>query len=159
VTVQVPFEVPVGQQPVVVTNVNGASEPKMVTVAAAAPAILFDATGGIAYRASSLALIRPTSPASAGELLIFMTTGLGVTAPSAETGVILPADAVNPAILQPTVTIGGRPATLTGAFTAPGFLGLYGVIVTVPSGLASGDQPVVITSGGMTSNTVMISVR
>lgn len=159
VNVQVPFEVPVGQQPVVVTNVNGASEPKMVTVAPAAPGILFDGTGGIAYRASTLGLIRPTSPASAGEMLIFMTTGLGVTAPSAETGLILPADAVNPAILQPTVTIGGRPAALTGAFTAPGFLGLYGVIVTVPGGLTSGNQPVVITSGGMPSNTVMIAVR
>ena len=159
VNVQVPFEVPVGQQPVVVTNVNGASEPKMVTVAAAAPAILFDATGGIAYRASSLALIRPTSPAVAGEMLIFLATGLGVTAPSAQTGLILPADAVNPAVLQPTATIGGRPAAVTGAFTAPGFLGLYGVIATVPNGLASGDQPVVVTSGGMASNTVVIAVR
>ncbi|BDC51494.1 hypothetical protein F183_A38100 [Bryobacterales bacterium F-183] len=159
VNVQVPFEVQPGQQPVVVTNVNGASEPKMLTVAASAPAVLFDATGGIAYRVSTQGLIRPTSPAVAGEMLLILCTGLGVTAPSAETGLILPLDAVNPAVLQPTVTIGGRPAAMTGAFTVPGFLGLYGAIVTVPTGLTSGNQPVVVSAGGMMSNTVQIAVR
>jgi len=51
-----------------------------------------------------------------------------------------------------TVTIGGQPATVAYAGQAPGAVtGLFQVNATVPAGVASGAQPLVVTVGGVAS--------
>ncbi len=43
------------------------------------------------------------------------------------------------------VTIGGKTANVSYAGLSPGFAGLYQINFTVPSGLAAGNQPIVLT--------------
>jgi uncharacterized protein (TIGR03437 family) len=84
---------------------------------------------------------------------------MGVTAPLAPTGMILPPDPLIPVVVQPTVTVGGRVAPVVGAAAAPGFIGLYGIVFSVPPGLTAGDQAVVARQGTVTSNSVNIAIR
>jgi uncharacterized protein (TIGR03437 family) len=42
---------------------------------------------------------------------------------------------------------------------APGFVGLYQVNAAVPSGLAGGNHPVVMSEGGSSSNSVLLPVQ
>ena len=61
---------------------------------------------------------------------------------------------------NPTVTIGGMEADVVFSGLAPDFVGLYQVNVQVPSDAPIGDAvEVVITIGGVTSNTVTIAVQ
>ena len=57
-----------------------------------------------------------------------------------------------------TATIGGQTAQVPFAGLAPGFVGLWQANVVVPSGLAKGDFPLIITVGGQASNSADVSV-
>ncbi len=48
---------------------------------------------------------------------------------------------------------------ITFSGLAPGFVGLNQVNIVVPSGLASGNQVVVMNIGGVASNSVMLPVH
>ena len=54
---------------------------------------------------------------------------------------------------ETTATIGGKDATVVGAAASPGFVGLYQVAITVPSGV-SGNSAIVLKQGTTTSNSV-----
>ena len=89
-----------------------------------------------------------TTPAQPGEVVLLYGTGFGPTDPATPTGQLvttaepLPANAVQ-------ITIGGAAATVEFAGLTES--GLYQFNVTVPTGLASGDQPVAATIGGVQS--------
>ena len=53
----------------------------------------------------------------------------------------------------------GAPAEVQYSGLAPGFAGLYQVNARIPSGLAPGSQPVVISIDGQQSNSVSILVK
>ena len=61
---------------------------------------------------------------------------------------------------QPTVTIGGINARLLFSGAAPGWVGLWQINVQVPQEVAPGSAvPLVISAGGVSSNTVTIAVE
>jgi uncharacterized protein (TIGR03437 family) len=63
-------------------------------------------------------------------------------------------------IATPTVTIGGMVAQVSSSGLAPGAVGLYQVNVQVPAGSPAGDAvPVILSIGGVTSNTGTIAVQ
>ena len=68
-------------------------------------------------------------------------------------------DGLSVTIATPTVTIGGVP--VSPSFSGmTGFVGLYLVDVQVPSEAPAGDAvPVVLSIGGVSSNTVTIAVQ
>jgi adhesin/invasin len=55
--------------------------------------------------------------------------------------------------------MGGVNAPVSFSGLAPGFVGLYQVNAEVPAGLASGNQPVVITIGGSASNSALLPIQ
>lgn len=58
------------------------------------------------------------------------------------------------------MTIGGAGATASFSGLSPGFVGLYQVNAQVPEDVPTGDAvPVILTIGGVTSNTVTIAVQ
>jgi uncharacterized protein (TIGR03437 family) len=87
-------------------------------------------------------LVNTSNPAMAGSTVIqIFATGLGdgTTAPS--------------------VTIGGVAATVTFSGLAPGLMGVNQVNAMVPAGAPAGNAvPVVVSIGGLNSNTVTIAV-
>jgi uncharacterized protein (TIGR03437 family) len=56
------------------------------------------------------------------------------------------------------VTIGGQPAAVLFAGLTPGLIALLQLDVTVPSGLATGNYPMIVTIGGQVSNSATVSV-
>ena len=87
-----------------------------------------------------------TVPAKAKDIVLLFGTGFGPTNPTTDFGQTfggapLPANTV-------TCTIGGVPANVVAALVAPGE---YQANVTVPSGLPSGDNLIVLRVGGVTT--------
>jgi uncharacterized protein (TIGR03437 family) len=141
---------------------NGAGQHTVnVYVEAAAPSIFTQDSSGSgpasALRAanSSLTLVTADNPLNAGDTVALYATGLGLTAPGtgADSGLEV-------AVLQPTVTVAGVNCPVTFAGAAPGYIGLDQINCTIPAGMAaSTSAPVVITSGGQSSNTATLAVN
>jgi uncharacterized protein (TIGR03437 family) len=109
------------------------------------PVALF--AGGSVIVAAAGALSSPSSPAKAGDIIELFGTGMGPTHPAAPDGVVFSKSypAANPAAFQ--VTIGGQAAAVS--FAGMVGAGLFQINVQVPSGLSGGDQPLVLTVGGI----------
>jgi uncharacterized protein (TIGR03437 family) len=157
VMVEVPAEVAAGDQPVIVTNPAGASNSYQMKVQAAAPNIFFDGLGGLVSK-TDFSLVRPGSPAAAGDVLLIFSTGNGQTTPALSTGRVPPANQLFNA-QAPTVTIGGKDAAVIYSIACPGFPGLYQTAVRMPAGVPAGTAAVQMTVGGVASNSVNIAVR
>jgi uncharacterized protein (TIGR03437 family) len=158
VVAQVPVDAKTGTQNVTVSNANGSTATWQVRVAEVAPAIYFDTVAGIAFRVADMSLIRPDNPASPGEPIAILATGLGLTVPPLVTGKAAPP---SPYYLTApvSVTIGGQPALTVGAAAVPGYLGQYLVVAQVPLAAAGGNRDVSLKMGDASSNTVQIPVR
>jgi uncharacterized protein (TIGR03437 family) len=118
---------------------------------------------------NTLTLVAPVGmfpdsrPAMKGEFVEFYCTGLGnVTAGNNQPLLGGPSPSSPPAetLVKPTVTIGNANATVTFSGLAPGFAGLYQVNLQIPDTSPSGNAvPVVLTIGGVNSNTATIAVQ
>ena len=154
----------------VITNCGLPNEtptaPVNVTVAAVTPQFLFDVqnpTGQneIVAVEQNGAQVGPTglipggetfTPAHAGDILTAYGVGWGATTPAAVVGSLAPNGTAN--ITAPyTLTVGGKTAVVSYAGLAPTFAGLYQIDFTVPSGLSAGNQPIVLTVGGVATPT------
>lgn len=158
VVLQVPFDAPAGAQDLVVSNSNGAGAAFKTNVAATAPALFYDDQGVIALR-PNLKLVRPNAPASAGEGIGLVATGLGATTPAIETGQFAPLAPVLSVAQTVTVTIGGIATPVVSAAAAPGYAGVYIVGVVVPAGLSAGNHMVQLRIGQTASNNAALPVR
>jgi uncharacterized protein (TIGR03437 family) len=168
INVQAP-DLPSGTVAVTVTTSSGSSAPANATVVDYAPAFFLSGQYAIATHqdgtlVAPAGLIGNSSPAARGETVVLWGTGFGVTSPSVpagETSSQAVGSTTAYVALPPSITIGGVTATVVGAALNPGALGLYQIAVTVPSGAASGDQPLVADSQGATSPStgVLLSVK
>jgi len=168
---QVPFETRPGPAPIVVITAAvlalgppapgappSGPPPFMATVAPLAPALFFGPSGGTVTHLNGTP-VTAASPAQPNEQVWVYGTGFGqtVSGPLLETAVP-PQSTSGVAIAPVTATIGGKAAAVSNALPTPGFLGLYQALVTVPSGLAPGLQALMVTVGGVPSNTVNIAI-
>ncbi len=124
-------------------------------------AILLSGTAVVAAPAGALPGSQPAPRSSANRpsFVEIYATGLGAVTNTPPSGSPSPVSPLSTTIL-PTVTIGSVPATVTFSGLAPGYVGLYQVNVQVPAGAPVGDAvPVVLTIGGVASNTVTMAVQ
>jgi len=123
-------------------------------VAAAVPAIFSQDSSGAGPGAilnQDYSVNSAAHPEIAGNVIQIFGTGGGVVTGGATDGALAPEAAVWLAT-QPTATIGGVNAHVDYAGSAPGLVnGVIQVNLTIPAGLASGPQPVVITFGSVPS--------
>ena len=169
---QVPWELS-GQPQISVSVTVGAasSVPLSSTLAGFAPGI-FTADGsgtgqGAAMIAGTSSLAAPegllagSRPIARGEHLAIYCTGLGPVTNQPNSGGQSSFEPLASTITaSPTVLIGGVPAPVEFAGLAPGFVGLYQVNVAVPPQVMVGSQvPIVLSIGGVTSNTVTVAIR
>ncbi len=154
----VPFEVAGQQQTVLQYQYNPGSgvvsNTLTLPVAAAAPAIFaLNASGsgpGAILNWPDNSVNSTSNPAAAGGYVQIFGTGGGTVVGGATDGALAPNGitwlSASPA--WPTATIGGVPATVTYAGSAPGLVnGALQVNLQIPPGLTAGAQPVVITIG------------
>jgi uncharacterized protein (TIGR03437 family) len=105
---------------------------------------------------SGMSLGYPTVAARAGDTIELYGTGFGPTNPAVPAGVAFSGEA--PTTNPVTLSING--ISVTPAFAGLSGAGLYQLNLTVPSGLGTGDVPLVATvEGAQTSPTVVISLQ
>ena len=151
--IQVPWEAPVGAQPLVIKNPYGTSAPFNIQVATTAPGLFFDACCAIAFKADN-SLVRVNNPIRPGEIITLLATGLGGIHPVPLTGQDPAAkNTVDAAI---AVTIGSQTAPLIQAMAVPGSLGLYSVTVVVPAAVSGASLPVILNANSASSNTATL---
>lgn len=158
INAQLGSDVTSGPKPLIVNNGGGASPPVTATVAPVAPAIFFRTAGGAVVKNADFSLVSASNPARAGDVLVIYFTGGGQTNPRIVSGGVVgfpPLAETAPA----SVTIGTRAAEVLYSAASPGFVGLYQAAVRMPSGVAPGNAPVILSMGGASSNTVMIAVQ
>ncbi len=101
-------------------------------------------------------------PAAKGSAVMVFATGEGATTPRGETGrVILDASQLKKPVQDVTATVGGRPAQVQYAGSAPGFVsGVMQVNVVIPEDAPSGAAAIVIKAGNNSSpSTVTVAVQ
>ena len=151
---------------VTVTYLGATSAALSYTVAAAVPGIYTlnqqgSGTGAIVNQAGTVN--GPGNLAPKGSVVSVYMTGEGVTTPPSATGAV--AKTLNNPVLAPvTATVGGLPAQVQYAGSAPGIIyGVMQVNVLIPANAPSGALPIVITLGtGTTFSTqagVTVSVQ
>jgi uncharacterized protein (TIGR03437 family) len=150
------------QVPLIVESSAGSSSMNVAVQSAAPGVFTFNATG----TGQAIALNQdgstngPTNPAAAGSYVSVYFTGGGVTDPPGLTGSV--SDLVVASLaLTATATVGGVPAAVTFAGSAPGFVGgINQMNILLSSNTPSGAEPLAITIGGQSSPaTATISVQ
>jgi uncharacterized protein (TIGR03437 family) len=144
------------------------SQPEPVLIAAAAPAVFTQDQSGSGPGAilvqpagsSKSAMNTAANPATAGDALLIFCTGLGAVTPKVTAGSVAPSSPPAKTDNPVTATIGGIDAPVLFAGLAPGFVGLYQVNVTVPSGIAAApDVPLILSVAGQVSRPVTVAIR
>ncbi len=166
---QVPFELAAGPASLVHSSGAIIGNPVSFTLAPYAPAIFALPQVGAAQGAVLIAgtesvaappgTITGARPVHAGEFISIYCTGLGAVSNPPAAGVLASASPLSRTTANPTVTIGGVSAPVDYSGLAPYFAGLDQVNVAVPPGAPKGSAvPVVISIGGVTSNSVTIAI-
>jgi len=133
-----------------------------LNVAPASPAIfVIGGAGQGAILNQDYSVNGPANPAAAGSVIQLYATGEGVTNPPGTDGKLANGPAYPAPAAPVSVTIGGQPANVVFAGTAPGGIaGFLQVNATVPDGTGSGSVPVVLTVGGIGSPAgVTVAIR
>ena len=159
VAVIVPYEVSGTSTSVGVSFVNATNNqvPTAVSVplAASAPGVFTsDASGsGVAVAINQDGTVNSASNAAArGSVVLLYATGEGATAPAVADGAITTGRIVPGPILPVTLSIGGVPARVISAESAPGSVaGVMQIEAIVPTSVAPGAAAVVVTVGTASS--------
>ena len=107
------------------------------------PGVFTEPSGGLGDAAalhSDFSLVSSSSPAQIGETVAVYVTGLGSVVGTISDGAAGPAAPPLNTSNTITATVNGVAATVTFAGLAPDLAGLYQVNVTIPSGVAAGDD-------------------
>lgn len=135
-----------------------------VQVAAAAPGLFTSDTTGsgqvVAINQDGT-LNSSKSPVATGQAVLIFATGLGMMTPISADGTITSGEFFEVASQTPTLTIGGQNAKVLYAGSVPGDVqGVLEIEAIVPSGVASGNAAVVLSSGTLNSQSgVTLAVK
>jgi len=169
INVQVPWEL-TGSTADIVVTANGTALPRFhAPIAPAGPGIFTTQSGtgqAIAINNADGSLAGPSGsipgvalhPASAGDVLLILCTGLGAVSPNVADGAAA-SDAVRNSLVTPTVLIGGQPAQVLFSGLTSQFVGVNQINVVVPDGV-TGTVPLQISLAGITtSDQVTVAIQ
>lgn len=150
--IQVPYEAGAGPAVISVNN-NGQVAGMQFQIAPSAPGIVTDGSGNV----------NPTASAQPGAEGVLYVTGDGDVSPQLTDGFSpaagTPLADLPKSLLPFSVTIGGTQAFLDFVGIVPGVIGLTQVNFIVPSSIAAGVQPVVVTVNGVSSPSANITIQ
>jgi uncharacterized protein (TIGR03437 family) len=161
INIQVPWEL-AGQSSVLMQVIsNGvASLPISVPVLAAQPGVFAYNVGNTTYGVvlhGNFQLADSAHPVAADEVVSVYCTNLGAVSPALKDGQA--GTGAESTVVTPTATVGGKNAPVSFHGTAPGFVGLYQVNIQIPTGLTSGNQTLLLSSGAASSAPVQLPVK
>lgn len=103
-------------------------------------------------------VVTTSNPVPRGQKVTLFVNGMGPVDNPVPTGEMTPLLPLSRTTTTPTVTIGGVPAQVSFSGLAPLATGIYLLEVTVPAGAPAGNQPVVVTIGGVSSPAVNLPI-
>jgi uncharacterized protein (TIGR03437 family) len=160
VNVQVPWELAGEQSVQIVVNLSDAtSTPYTANVAPFSPAIYVRAGIAAAQDDPNFNLITSSNPAQRGHDIHLYVNGLGAVDHPPATGTPVAQGTLVHTLSTPTVTVGGKNATVLFSGLAPLFPGLNQIDIKVPDDAPTGTPDVVVSIGGITSPAVKIPVQ
>ena len=154
VNLQIPYETSTGPATLTVGNPYDSVDVNF-TVSAAGPGIFtaLDGSGAVV----------PSTTISAGQTATVYITGDGQVTPSLATGTSPAASTPLSRLPKPrlnlTVTVGGIPATTTFVGIPSWSVGVTQINFTIPAGVPSGVQPVVVTVGTTATPAANITIQ
>lgn len=164
--VQVPFELAGKTSAQLVVYLNGKpSAAVTVAVQPVSPALFTVCacgTGAAVIQNQDYTINTQSNAAARGSVILLYATGLGPTSPTGITGKAAPhAEPLARTADQylPVITIGGVSARVEFSGLAPWFVGLWQVNVTVPANAPTGEQRLVLTTGGSQANPVTVFIK
>lgn len=138
-TIQVPFETPLGNTAVMLTPAGGGPPaPLNVTTQPFAPGVFTNTYGNVTIAVavrSDGSYVSPTNPAHRGETIYIFVTGLGLTTPAAATNEQGAGQSVTATVI---VGLNNKGVAHTTIDYAPGLVGVYIVGVQVPADTTPG---------------------
>lgn len=147
--IQVPYSAGAGPAVLGINN-NGQVAGFAFQMSPSSPGIFADANGNVV----------PNPVVNAGSALALYVTGTGDVSPALKTAYSPSTGSTAPAPVLPlSVTVGGLPAFLEFVGITPGLIGVTQVNILVPASAPQGNQPVVVTVGGVSSAPVNIVVQ
>jgi uncharacterized protein (TIGR03437 family) len=150
--IQIPYETPANSQATLIVNNNGQSTSRSFFVASVAPGIF-------AFNGAPV----PNTSAARGQTVTLFITGAGAVTPGIGTGAGPAAGTPIASLPHPvqsaTVTVGGTQAQVQFIGIPSGLVGVVQVNYTVPTSIATGTQPVVVSLGTVPSAPVNLSVQ
>ncbi len=137
---------------------NGVLSPAVfLPVAATAPGVfLYGANRAVAQNPDG-SINASDHPAKPGDVIVLYMTGQGAVSNPIPTGAPALGSPFSEALATTTATIGGANAEVLFSGLAPGFVGLLQANIRIPN-VAAGDQTLVVTIGGLASNSALIIV-
>ena len=162
VNAQVPFELPPDSSAQLVVKVGEAfTVPETINLSAVQPGIFTvnsSGSGPGSITDVNFALVSSSNPVRAGDAILIFCTGLGATSPPFSSGERAPLSPLFTVVTPVTATVDGLSAPVLFNGLAPNLVGVYQVNVQIPVGVSSGEVDLVLTQGGVNSNTVTIFV-
>ncbi|HYA16248.1 MAG TPA: IPT/TIG domain-containing protein, partial [Bryobacteraceae bacterium] len=161
INVQVPFELDPSKQYQVVVSANGAiATPQTIQMTPAVPGLAAFGDGTLIAQHQDGSLVSQTSPAQPGEYLVMYLLGMGLTSNQVPSGNASPSPPhlATPDV-TPTLTLGGQPVNILFSGLTPGLVGLYQIDIQVPQNTAGGNQVLVVSQDGVSSNTTILPVQ
>lgn len=151
INLQIPYEVATGTATLNINN-NGQVTSQSFTVTDTAP--------GIFINESSQPV--PSTTATRGQIVTLYITGAGRVSPAVATGAAPAAGTATADLPQPThsvsMTVGGVEATIEFIGIPSAIVGAVQINYLVPSGIATGAQPVIVTANGVASSPAYLSI-
>ena len=157
INTELPYGLASGSVQVRVRTSSGVSTTDTITIKPRAPKLFtvdLSGSGSSIVTDPGFTVATQGRPVKPGDDIILWMNSLGETNPPVVAGNSAPGGPVSsPAIINDTVTvtIGGKPATVTFAGAAPAYSGLYQVNVKAPFAVVTGPLNIQVTLGGVVS--------
>jgi uncharacterized protein (TIGR03437 family) len=136
------------------------TQPRLILLNNYSPALFeYPASSGYAVAMWNGAIVTTGNRVPRGQTVQLYVNGLGPVDQAIVTGDPTPASPQIQTTATPAVTVGGVQATVGFHGLVPGAIGLYRLDVTVPASAPTGDQDVIVTSGGVSSKAVKLPVQ
>jgi len=152
VNMQVPYEAGAGPAVLGINN-NGDIAGFQFQINPSSPSILADSSGNVS----------PVATVKQGGNTTIYVVGVGEVSPALKSGFspspITPVANLPKPVLPLSVTVGGVPAFVQFAGVAVGLVGTAQVNIALPASVPTGNQPVVVTVGGVSSLPVNLQVK
>ena len=155
INAQVPFEVGAGSASLQVTTSAGTTSPVSFAVAQTAPQLNTNSTGRAIVQNQDGSLNSPSNPAKVGSIVTAYFTGIGPVSATVTDGAGSP---YATSTLPNSATIGGVAAPVSYMGLSPTSVGLAQANVQIPASLGTSDYQLIITIGGVNSNSALIAV-